>query len=75
MKALARGMMRELAAHRITVAAIAPGIVGAGMAKRHWDTDLCYRRRAQKAIPLGYLQPVETVVDGFCSCAPTRQTV
>ena len=52
-RTLMRGMARELAPHAIRVNAIAPGIVGTGMAKRQWDTDPSYRRRAEKAIPLG----------------------
>lgn len=76
-RTLMRGMARELAVHGIRVNAIAPGIVGAGMAKRQWDTDPDYRRRAEKAIPLGRLQPAESVADGFlflCSDASDYMT-
>src|SRR5579884_4320632 len=65
MKMLMRGMARELAPHGIRVNSIAPGIVAVGMAKRQWDTEPDYRRRAQKAIPLGYMQPPESVADAF----------
>lgn len=65
MKMLMRGMARELAPHGIRVNSIAPGIVAVGMAKRQWDTEPDYRRRAQKAIPLGYMQPPESVADSF----------
>lgn len=65
MKMLMRGMARELAAHGIRVNSVAPGIVAAGMAKRQWDTEPDYRRRAQKAIPLGNLQSPESVADAF----------
>lgn len=65
MKLLMRGMARELAVHGIRVNAVAPGIVAVGMAKRQWDTEPDYRRRAEKAIPLGYLQPPESVADAF----------
>jgi NAD(P)-dependent dehydrogenase (short-subunit alcohol dehydrogenase family) len=65
LKALMRGFARELAPHGIRANAIAPGIVEVGMAKRQWDTDPQYQSRARKAIPLGYLQPAETVADGF----------
>jgi NAD(P)-dependent dehydrogenase (short-subunit alcohol dehydrogenase family) len=44
LKALMRGMARELAGKRITVNSIAPGIVGAGMARRQWDSDPSYRK-------------------------------
>jgi NAD(P)-dependent dehydrogenase (short-subunit alcohol dehydrogenase family) len=65
LKALTRGFARELAPHRIRANAIAPGIVASGMARRQWDTDPAYRARAEKAIPLGYLQPPETVANAF----------
>lgn len=65
MKALMRGFARELAADGIRANAIAPGIVGVGLAKRQWDTDPSYRARAQKAIPLGYMQPPESVANAF----------
>ena len=64
-KALMRGMARELASHGIRVNSIAPGIVGVGMAKRQWDTEPDYRRRAEKAIPLGTLQTPESVADAM----------
>jgi len=44
---------------------VAPGIVGVGMAKRQWDTTPSYRSRAEKAIPLGYMQPPESVANAF----------
>jgi NAD(P)-dependent dehydrogenase (short-subunit alcohol dehydrogenase family) len=65
MKALARGFARELAAKKIRANIIAPGIVAVGMAKRQWDTEPEYRARAEKAIPLGYMQPPETVAHAF----------
>lgn len=65
MKALMRGMARELAGRGIRVNSIAPGIVGVGMAKRQWDTEPDYRRRAEKAIPLGALQTPESVADAM----------
>lgn len=65
MKMLMRGMARELAAKGIRVNSIAPGIVAVGMAKRQWDTEPDYRRRAEKAIPLGYMQPPASVADAF----------
>jgi len=64
-KMLMRGMARELAGHGVRVNAIAPGIVAVGMAKRQWDTEPDYRRRAEKAIPLGHLQPPESVADAL----------
>lgn len=65
MRTLMRGMARELAPCGIRVNAIAPGIVGVGMAKRQWDTDPDYRRRAGKAIPLGTLQTPESVAEAI----------
>jgi len=77
MKMLMRGMAREWAVYGIRVNAIAPGIVAAGMAKRQWDTEPDYRRRAEKAIPLGFLQPPESVADSLvflCSDASDYMT-
>jgi NAD(P)-dependent dehydrogenase (short-subunit alcohol dehydrogenase family) len=77
MNQLMRGFARELAESGIRANAVAPGIVGAGMAKHQWDTDPDYRARAQRAVPLGYLQPVETVADAFlflCSSAASYMT-
>jgi NAD(P)-dependent dehydrogenase (short-subunit alcohol dehydrogenase family) len=65
MRALMRGFARELAADGIRANAIAPGIVGVGLAKRQWDSDPSYRARAQRAIPLGYMQPPESVANAF----------
>ena len=77
MRTLMRGMARELAPLGIRVNAIAPGIVGVGMAKRQWDTDPDYRRRAEKAIPLGKLQTAESVANALlflCSDAAEYMT-
>jgi NAD(P)-dependent dehydrogenase (short-subunit alcohol dehydrogenase family) len=77
MRTLMRGMARELAPLGIRVNAIAPGIVGVGMAKRQWDTDPDYRRRAEKAIPLGNLQTAQSVADALlflCSDAADYMT-
>lgn len=65
MKMLMRGMARELAPKGIRVNSVAPGIVGVGMARRQWDTEPDYRRRAEKAIPLGVLQTPESVADAM----------
>lgn len=65
LKSLTRSFARELAPHQIRANAIAPGIVAAGMAKHQWDTEPDYRQRASKAIPLGYLQPPQSVADAF----------
>ena len=71
MKALMRGFARELAPKGIRANAIAPGIVAAGLAQRQWDTDPSYKARAQKAIPLGYMQPPASVAHAFLfMCSP-----
>ena len=77
MNQLMRSFARELAPRGIRANAIAPGIVSVGMAKWQWDTDPTYRARAQKAIPLGFMQPLESVADAFlfmCSPAASYMT-
>lgn len=58
---LARSMALELGEHKIRVNVVAPGIVGAGMAKRQMDAEPEFARRATSAIPLGELQTVEQI--------------
>jgi NAD(P)-dependent dehydrogenase (short-subunit alcohol dehydrogenase family) len=71
LNALTRSFARELAAHGIRANAVAPGIVGAGMAKKQWDTEPDYRARAEKAIPLGRLQDLDSVANAFLFlCSP-----
>src|SRR5258708_5011206 len=71
MNQLIRSFARELAPKNIRANSIAPGIVGVGMAKRQWDTEPDYHARASKAIPLGVMQPLESVADGFLFlCSP-----
>lgn len=71
MNQLMRSFARELAPQGIRANAIAPGIVSVGMAKHQWDTDPSYQARARKAIPLGFMQPLETVADAFLfMCSP-----
>jgi NAD(P)-dependent dehydrogenase (short-subunit alcohol dehydrogenase family) len=65
LRSLMRSFARELAPYGIRANAIAPGIVGVGMARHQWDTDPSYRTRAQRAIPLGELQKPESVADAF----------
>lgn len=77
MNQLMRSFARELAPKGIRSNAIAPGIVSVGMAKLQWDTDPTYRARAEKAIPLGHMQPLESVADAFlflCSPAASYMT-
>jgi NAD(P)-dependent dehydrogenase (short-subunit alcohol dehydrogenase family) len=72
-----RSFARELAPYGIRANAISPGIVAAGMAKRQWDNEPDYRRRAQKAIPLGALQEVDSVSNAFlfmCSSLASYMT-
>lgn len=71
MNQLMRSFARELADKGVRANCIAPGIVGVGMAKRQWDTDPVYKARASKAIPLGFMQPLESVANGFLFlCSP-----
>lgn len=77
MSQLMRSFARELAPQGIRANAVAPGIVNAGMARRQWDTDPAYQARARRAIPLGMLQPVDSVADAFlflCSDAASYMT-
>ncbi len=60
-----KSLARELATHHIRVNVLAPGIVGAGMALRQWQSDPIYQARAQKAIPVGQLQEPSSVADGM----------
>jgi NAD(P)-dependent dehydrogenase (short-subunit alcohol dehydrogenase family) len=58
---LARSMARELAARKILVNVVAPGIVYAGLAKHQMETEPQYARRIRHVIPLGDLQTAEQV--------------
>ena len=72
-----RSFAAVLGPHGVQVNAVAPGIVAVGLAKRQWDADPAYRRRAQKAIPLGAMQPPESVADAvifLCSRASDYMT-
>jgi NAD(P)-dependent dehydrogenase (short-subunit alcohol dehydrogenase family) len=74
MNQLMRSFARELAPKHIRANAIAPGIVSVGMAKKQWDTDPSYRTRAQKAIPLGQMQELDSVADAFLfMCSPASR--
>lgn len=64
-KMLMRALAREVARGHIRVNAVAPGIVDTGMAKRQWDEDARYRARAQRAVPMGFLQSAQSVADAF----------
>jgi NAD(P)-dependent dehydrogenase (short-subunit alcohol dehydrogenase family) len=65
MRMLMRGFARELAPKGIRANAVAPGVVGVGMGKRQWEIDSAYRARVEKAIPLGALQPPDSVAYAF----------
>jgi NAD(P)-dependent dehydrogenase (short-subunit alcohol dehydrogenase family) len=74
---LARSMARELAAHKILVNVIAPGIVYAGLAKHQMETEPQYLRRIQHVIPLGRPQQAEEVAQAtafLCSAAASYIT-
>jgi hypothetical protein len=69
-----RSFARELADQGIRANAVAPGIVSVGLAKRQWDIDPRYRARAQKAIPLGQMQPLDSVANAFLFlCSPAAE--
>jgi NAD(P)-dependent dehydrogenase (short-subunit alcohol dehydrogenase family) len=63
--ALMRSFAKELAGLGIRANAVLPGIVSVGMARRQWDTDEDYRRRAKHAIALDDLQSPTSVADAF----------
>ena len=68
---LARSMARELAPHGIRVNVVAPGIVFAGMARRQFETDPAYARRASVVVPLGELGTAEQVAKATAFlCSP-----
>jgi NAD(P)-dependent dehydrogenase (short-subunit alcohol dehydrogenase family) len=68
---LARSMARELAPHGIRVNVVAPGIVHAGMARRQYETDPAYARRASVVIPLGEMGTAEQVAQATAFlCSP-----
>lgn len=70
-RSIARSFAREFAADGIRSNVLAPGIVGAGMAKEQWDNDPGYRARASRAIPLGVLQTPQSVADALVFlCSP-----
>lgn len=72
LKSLMRSFARELAPHGIRANGIAPGIVGAGMALKQWNTEPDYRARASRAIPLGVLQSPDSVADAVAFLASDR---
>jgi NAD(P)-dependent dehydrogenase (short-subunit alcohol dehydrogenase family) len=68
---LARSMARELAPHGIRVNVVAPGIVFAGMARRQYETDPSYARRASVVVPLGELGTTEQIAKATAFlCSP-----
>jgi NAD(P)-dependent dehydrogenase (short-subunit alcohol dehydrogenase family) len=68
---LARSMARELAGYRILVNVVAPGIVWAGMARRQFETDPAYARRASGVVPLGEFGTAEQVAKATAFlCSP-----
>jgi NAD(P)-dependent dehydrogenase (short-subunit alcohol dehydrogenase family) len=71
---LARSMARELAVHGIRVNVVAPGIVHAGMARRQYETDPAYARRASVVIPLGEMGTAEQVAQSVAFLCSPRAT-
>ncbi|MGZ4394107.1 MAG: SDR family NAD(P)-dependent oxidoreductase [Gaiellaceae bacterium] len=71
---LARAMARELAALGIRVNVVAPGIVMAGMARKQYETDPDYARRASVVIPLGEFGTAEQVAKAVAFlCSPDAE--
>jgi NAD(P)-dependent dehydrogenase (short-subunit alcohol dehydrogenase family) len=71
---LARSMARELAGRGIRVNVVAPGIVMAGMARRQYETDPDYARRASGVIPLGEFGTAEQVARATAFlCSPDAE--
>ncbi|MFW2381625.1 MAG: SDR family NAD(P)-dependent oxidoreductase [Acidimicrobiales bacterium] len=60
---LARSAARELAAHKVRVNVVAPGIVNAGLARRQLETEPQYAARVATVVPLGSLQTVDQVAE------------
>ncbi|MFC1959324.1 SDR family NAD(P)-dependent oxidoreductase [Chloroflexota bacterium] len=74
---LMRCYARQLVGQGIRANALAPGVVGVGMAQNQWDTEPEFRDLCDRAIPLGHLQTLESVVDAFiylCSPAAAYMT-
>src|SRR6201993_3618304 len=69
---LARSVARELATHKIRVNVVAPGIVHAGMARRQYETDPAYARRASVVIPLGEMGTAEQVAHAVAFLCSTE---
>ena len=68
---LARSMARELSPNGIRVNVVAPGIVFAGMARRQYETDPSYARRASVVVPLGELGTAEQIAKATAFlCSP-----
>jgi NAD(P)-dependent dehydrogenase (short-subunit alcohol dehydrogenase family) len=68
---LARSMARELASRGIRVNVVVPGIVMAGMARKQYETDPDYARRASVVIPLGEFGTPEQVAKATAFlCSP-----
>ena len=68
---LMRSFAKELAPFGIRANAVLPGIAAAGMARRQWDDDPAYRRRAQQVVALGALQDPRSIADAFAFlCSP-----
>lgn len=74
---LMRCYARQLVGQGIRANALAPGVVGVGMALRQWETEPEFRDLCDRAIPLGHLQTLDSVIDAFiylCSPAASYMT-
>jgi NAD(P)-dependent dehydrogenase (short-subunit alcohol dehydrogenase family) len=65
LKMLAKVMAQELASSGIRVNIVAPGMVMAGLTKQLYDRDPEFRSVANRTIPIGEFQSVESVAAAF----------
>lgn len=68
---LAQGMAQELAAEGVLVNVVAPGAVDGGITRRTYSQNAAFRDHMAAMVPLGALQPVDSVAGAFAYlCSP-----